>query len=124
MRFVGASGRVYYFSIENKIIVDDKTKEVIISLDGRIPGLGKYKLFSEEIEQLKRRIESIRVSQIGDETLAERLAQIQETIDQREKNKGTYDDAIVRQMVECIQVHKDGKLTIIFGGGYEVEERL
>ena len=33
MRFVGASGRVYYFSIENKIIVDDKSKEVIISLD-------------------------------------------------------------------------------------------
>ena len=83
-----------------------------------------FKDISEEIEQLKRRIESIRVSQIGDETLAERLAQIQETIDQREKNKGTYDDAIVRQMVECIQVHKDGKLTIIFGGGYEVEEHL
>jgi hypothetical protein len=91
-----------------------------------------FKDISEEIEQLKRRIESIRVSQIGDETLAERLAQIQETIDQREKNKGTYDDAIVRQMVECIQVHKDGKLTIMqaksnrihyfydYGDGWEV----
>ena len=60
MRFVGASGRVYYLSIENKIIVDDKTKEVIISLDGRIPGLGEYKLFSEEIEQLRLALDYIK----------------------------------------------------------------
>ena len=31
---------------------------------------------------------------------------------------------IVRQMIECIKVHSDGKLTIIFGGGYEIEESL
>ena len=35
-----------------------------------------------------------------------------------------YDDSIVRQMIECIKVHNDGKLTIIFGGGYEIEETL
>ena len=60
MRFVGASGRVYFFSIENKIIVDDKTKEVIISLEGKIPGLGEYKLFSEEIEQLRLALDYIK----------------------------------------------------------------
>lgn len=32
--------------------------------------------------------------------------------------------SIVRQMIECIKVHRDGKLTIIFGGGYEIEETL
>ena len=32
--------------------------------------------------------------------------------------------SIVRQMIECIKVHNDGKLTIIFGGGYEIEEKL
>lgn len=60
MRFIGASGRVYYFSIEEKAILDDKTKEVIISLDGRIPGLGEYKLFSEEIEQLRLALDYIK----------------------------------------------------------------
>ena len=35
-----------------------------------------------------------------------------------------YDDSIVRQMIECIKVHSDGRLTIIFGGGYEIEETL
>lgn len=60
MRFVGASGRVYFFSIESKVIIDDKTKEVIISLDERIPGLGEYKLFSEEIEQLRLALDYIK----------------------------------------------------------------
>lgn len=60
MRFVGASGRVYFFSIEDKVIRDDKTKEVIISLDGRILGLGEYTLFSEEIEQLRLALDYIK----------------------------------------------------------------
>jgi len=83
-----------------------------------------FKEISEEIEQLNRRIQAIQESQTDDESLQERLNKIQEIIDSRERNKNTYDDAIVRQMIECIQVHKDGKLTIIFGGGYEIEEQL
>lgn len=83
-----------------------------------------FKEISEEIEQLNRRIQAIQESQTDSESLQERLSKIQETIDHREKNKYCYDDAIVRQMIECIQVHKDGKLTIIFGGGYEIEEQL
>ena len=35
-----------------------------------------------------------------------------------------YDDSIVRQMVECIKVYKDGRIQIILGGGYEIEEYL
>jgi len=83
-----------------------------------------FKDISEEIAQLNQRIESVRENLHGDAELAERLARIQSTIDEREKNKGIYDEAIVRQMIECIQVHKGGKLTIIFGGGYEVEEHI
>ena len=83
-----------------------------------------FKDISEEIAQLNQRIESVRENLHGDAELAERLAKIQSTIDEREKNKGIYDEAIVRQMIECIQVHTGGKLTIIFGGGYEVEEHI
>lgn len=35
-----------------------------------------------------------------------------------------YDDSIVRQMVECIKVYPGGRLEIIFGGGYLVEESV
>ncbi|HZK45231.1 MAG TPA: hypothetical protein VFD34_03235, partial [Clostridia bacterium] len=45
------------------------------------------------------------------------MSLIQATIDQREAHRDTYDDAIVRQMIECVKVHEGGRLTIIFGGG-------
>ena len=45
-------------------------------------------------------------------------------IAKRGANETQYDASIVRQMIECIKVHSDGKLTLIFGGGYEMEEKL
>lgn len=35
-----------------------------------------------------------------------------------------YDDTIVHQMIECVKVYPDGRLDIIFGGGYLIEEAL
>ena len=31
---------------------------------------------------------------------------------------------IVHQMIECVKVYPDGRLDIIFGGGYLIEEHL
>ena len=84
----------------------------------------EFKTISEQIEQLNRRIEAIRKSEGSDEDRQERLSLIPATIDQREAHRDTYDDAIVRQMIECVKVHEGGKLTIIFGGGYEIEEQI
>ena len=84
----------------------------------------EFKDISEQIEQLNRRIAAIQDSLANDMSRQERLEQIQKVIEQREQNSDQYDDSIVRQMIECIKVHSDGKLTIIFGGGYEIEESL
>ena len=84
----------------------------------------EFKTISDQIEQLNRRIEAIRKSEGSDAERQERLNLIQATIDQREAHRDTYDDAIVRQMIECVKVHEGGRLTIIFGGGYEIEEQI
>lgn len=84
----------------------------------------EFKDISEQIEQLRRRIIAIQESQREDGELQARLKEIQDTINEREANKDVYDDSIVRQMIECIKVFKDGRLLIIFGGGYEVEINL
>ena len=84
----------------------------------------EFKSISEQIEQLNKRIKAIQESENEDGELQERLASIQSTIDNRELNRNTYDDSIVRQMIECIKVFKNGTLKIIFGGGYEVEVNL
>ena len=82
------------------------------------------KCISTQIEQLTKRITAIRESESEDGDLQARLKEIQDIIDKRRENKDTYDDSIVRQLVECIKVYHDGRLQIILGGGYELEEHL
>ncbi len=84
----------------------------------------EFKTISDEIGQLKKRIEAIRESEAKDESYTQRLKRIQDTIDQREMNRDVYDDTIIRPMVECIKVFKDKRIRVVFGGGYEVEEFL
>ena len=81
----------------------------------------EFKSISEQIQQLRNRITAIQESNQKDGELQERLKTIQSIIDERESNKDTYDESIVRQMIECIKVFNDGRLLVIFGGGYEVE---
>ena len=84
----------------------------------------EFKGISDQIEQLDRRIVAIQESIHKDGSRQARLEEIQNIIAERNANETQYDDSIVRQMIECIKVHNDGKLTIIFGGGYEIEETL
>ena len=84
----------------------------------------EFKSISSQIDQLNKRIEVIRESESDDGQLQERLEEIQNTIERRKANRNTYDDSIVRQLVECMKVYHDGRLLIILGGGYELEEYL
>lgn len=84
----------------------------------------EFKTISDQIEQLQRRIDAIRKSEGSDDDRQERIRRIQATIDQRSAHRETYDDSIVRQMVECIKVYEGGRLKVIFGGGYEIEEQI
>ena len=84
----------------------------------------EFKEISETIEMLKSRISTIQEVSSADTSKDVRINRIQNIITDREKRKFEYDDAIVRQMIECIKVYPDGKLEIIFGGGYIVEETM
>lgn len=83
-----------------------------------------FMAISEQIAQLNRRIDAVRKSKGSDEERQERLRLIQDTIDQREAHRDTYNDTIVRQMIECVKVHEGGKLTVIFGGAHEIKEQI
>lgn len=83
-----------------------------------------FKSIADQIGQLNRRIDAIRENEHRDKNLRQRISKIQSMIDERDAHCDQYDDSIVRQMIECIKVFDDGRLEIIFGGGYEVEEYL
>ena len=80
-----------------------------------------YKSISEKIEQLKACIRAIQEKNSGDGTFTRRITNIQSIMDQRQLDCDRYDDSIVCQMVECIKVYHDGRIEIIFGGGYTVK---
>lgn len=84
----------------------------------------EFRRIADEIDQLKRRIEAAQEACKGSAAEQERLKEIQATIDSRAAKANEYDDTIVRQMIECIRVYHDGRLEIIFGGGYEIAEHL
>ncbi|MEA5050674.1 MAG: recombinase family protein [Oscillospiraceae bacterium] len=84
----------------------------------------EFKQISDTIALLKNRINAIQELASSDNSPNDRLDQIQRVITEREQSGFQYDDSIVRQMIECIKVYPDGKLEIIFGGGYIVEESI
>ena len=58
------------------------------------------------------------------ENIQARLEEIQSIIAKRSANETQYDDSIVRQMIECIKVHRNGMFFFMLGSAYEIEETL
>ena len=85
---------------------------------------GEFREISERVSLLKKRVKAIKGDRCGMASNQDRLKYIQKIIDERNMHRDSYDDTIVRQMIECIRVHEDGKLDVIFGGGSLVEEHI
>ena len=109
-------------ALNNKILA--LVNESVASGEGIETHESEFMTLSQELELLKQRIATIQESAATDSGNQDRLEQIQATIAEREHNRTEYDDSIVRQMVECIKVYPGGRLEIIFGGGYLVEETV
>lgn len=109
-------------ALNNKMLT--LINESVSSGDGIEAHESEFMTLSQEAELLKQRIAAIQESTAKDNGEQNRLEQIQAIIAERESKCMEYDDSIVRQMVECIKVYPGGKLEIIFGGGYLVEESV
>ena len=109
-------------ALNNKMLA--LVNESVSSGDGIEAHESEFMTLSQETELLKQRIAAIQESTAKDNGEQNRLEQIQAIIAERESKCMEYDDSIVRQMVECIKVYPSGKLEIIFGGGYLVEESV
>jgi len=109
-------------SLNNKML--NLVNESVQSGEGIEAHENEFMSISQEVELIKQRIAALQDSYNNAEGLQDRLQQIQTIIAEREEKRMEYDDSIVRQMVECIKVYPGGRLEIIFGGGYLVEETV
>lgn len=84
----------------------------------------EFKSIHDQIEMLEHRISVIKESMTDDQEREQKVKELQKIIEDRAKNPQVYDDTVVRQMIECIKVHHDGKIEVIFGGGTTIEEQI
>lgn len=81
------------------------------------------KLLTEKM-QLKKQLEEIENAKKNKELTLTRLDEIYSTIDLLRNHPITYDDQIVREILECVVVESKDKIKVVFVGGLEVDQEL
>ena len=84
----------------------------------------EFKEMAESIALFKQRISVLEQAKSTDAEMSERMAKIQEIIDERQAHQDVYDNSIVRQMIECIKVFSNGNIEVYFGGGNCIHETI
>ena len=85
----------------------------------------EFRNISEEIARLNERINAIQKAAGQDVNAKGRMDFIEKQLAKMKGRIQEYDDfaeTVVRQMVECVKVFNGGKVEVVFGGGYAVEE--
>lgn len=77
-------------------------------------------LLNEKI-QLKKQLEQIELLKKNKELTMSRLDEINLTIDLLRNHPLTYDDQIVREILECVVIESKDRIKVVFRGGVEVE---
>ena len=108
--------------LENEMVAEiDKSVSRGFGLD---EGEDIFKRISDEIEQLTSRLNALQEQGKSDAERQNRIQSAKDAMAQFKDCTILYNDTAVRKMIECIRVYNDGKLEVIFGGGYTVEERV
>ena len=87
----------------------------------------EFRNISEEISRLNERISAIQKAAGQDVYAKGRMEFIEKQLAKMKGRIQEYDDfaeTVVRQMVECVKVFEGGKVEVVFGGGYMVEEQV
>ena len=87
----------------------------------------EFRNISEEIARLNERISAIQKAAGQDVNAKGRMEFIEKQLAKTKGRIQEYDDfadTVVRQMVECVKVFEGGKVEVVFGGGYMVEEQV
>lgn len=77
------------------------------------------KLLTEK-NQLKKQLEEIETLKMNKQLTISRFDEIYSVIDLLRNHPITYDDQIVREILECVVVESKEKIKVVFKGGFEV----
>ena len=119
-------GQEEIISIENRLKEIDQARNDLVNLIAS-GGCDEDKLDNEfsrlyqEEQQLNERFEMLRSQ---NKTSAETQAKLDKIMDMIEREKfelETFDNVLIRKLIECIKVLNKAEILVIFKGGYEVK---
>lgn len=122
-------GQEEIISIENRLKEIDAARNDLISLIAS-GGCDEEKLDSEfeklyqEEQQFNERLETLKSQ---NKTSAETQAKLNKIMDMIEHEKfelETFDNVLIRKLIECIKVLNKAEILVIFKGGYEVKTEI
>lgn len=114
--------------LENRIRELQKAMMKLVAVSTETGNTGsyddKFKEISEEIVSLRKTLECHKAQQNGPDTLALQIEDLCKALRDAPFECSEYKDSIVRQMIDTIKVVSVDTLSIVFKGGYEMEQRL
>lgn len=119
-------GQEEIISIENRLKEINRARNDLVNLIAS-GGCDEDKLDSEfsklyqEEQQLSERLDTLKSQ---NKTSAETQAKIDKIMDMIEHEKfelETFDNVLIRKLIECVKVFSKSEILVIFKGGYEVK---
>lgn len=122
-------GQEEIISIENRLKEIDQARNDLVNLiasggcdEDKLDS--KFaKLYSEE-QQLAERLEMLKSQNKTSAETQAKLDKIMKMIEQEKFELETFDNVLIRKLIECIKVLDKGEILVIFKGGYEVKTEI
>lgn len=122
-------GQEEIISIENRLKEIDKTRSDLINLIAS-GGCDEDKLDSEfsrlyqEEQQLSELLETLRSQNKTSSETQVKLDKIMDMIEHEKFELETFDNVLIRKLIECVKVLSKNEILVIFKGGYEVKTEI
>ena len=123
------SGAGGYFSCRKKAREIDQARNDLVGLIAS-GGCDEDKLDSEfaklysEEQQLNERLENLKLQNKTSEETQAKLDEIMDMIEHEKFELETFDNVLIRKLIECIKVLSKTEILVIFKGGYEVRTEI
>ena len=111
--------RIAQIDAEFKAMIDAVSADTIDGVDET-----KMQQLLTEKNELMEKLNQIAVSKEQDKKAGERMNTIFPVIDGLKNHPISYDDEIVRQLIDCVVVESKEQIKIIFRGGLQVEQEI
>jgi hypothetical protein len=122
-------GQEEVISIENRLKEIDSARNDLIGLIAS-GGCDEDKLDSEfaklyaEEQQLSERLVTLKAQNQTSTETQDKLDKIMDLIENEKFELETFDNVLIRKLIECIKVLNKNEILVIFKGGYEVRTEI